>query len=160
MTIVADYGLFGYFSASGRHGRLCMCTDIVAPTWASSSPRERPVDPACAMIYGVSGCRQGLAALCPLRTPLFLCARGGAYGGRYACHACCPAFSGGNRRHCVSVMAAARRPPPATPFSLLRGGARALATGRVGRHLYAASTFAFVPFFLIYFMPEPVAGGH
>ena len=33
----------------------------------------------------------------------------------------------------------------------------ALATGRVGRHLYASYTFAFVLFFLIYFMPQPVA---
>ena len=30
----------------------------------------------------------------------------------------------------------------------------ALATGRVGRHLYASYTFAFVLFFLIYFMPQ------
>lgn len=33
----------------------------------------------------------------------------------------------------------------------------ALATGRVGRHLYASYTFAFVLFFLIYFLPEPAA---
>lgn len=31
----------------------------------------------------------------------------------------------------------------------------ALATGRVGRHLYASYTFAFVLFFLIYFLPAP-----
>ena len=33
----------------------------------------------------------------------------------------------------------------------------ALATGRVGRHLYASYTFAFVLFFLIYFMPQPLS---
>lgn len=33
----------------------------------------------------------------------------------------------------------------------------ALATGRVGRHLYASYTFAFVLFFLIYWMPAPLA---
>lgn len=33
----------------------------------------------------------------------------------------------------------------------------ALATGRVGRHLYASYTFAFVLFFLIYWMPSVVA---
>lgn len=33
----------------------------------------------------------------------------------------------------------------------------ALATGRVGRHLYASYTFAFVLFFIIYFLPRPIA---
>lgn len=33
----------------------------------------------------------------------------------------------------------------------------ALATGRVGRHLYASYTFAFVLFFVIYFLPRPLA---
>lgn len=35
----------------------------------------------------------------------------------------------------------------------------ALATGRVGRHLYASYTFAFVLFFLVYALPQPAAVG-
>ncbi|MFR5090750.1 MAG: hypothetical protein ACLTDR_00880 [Adlercreutzia equolifaciens] len=98
---------------------VAMCTDIVAPTSGKLFDQGSAL-----LILLVLMTAAYLAVVVASRryAPFAgrdssLRARGGAYGGRYARHACCPAFSGGNRRHwCVrdgcSVGLPRQRPSP------------------------------------------------